>query len=172
LHDTRGGECRSTRLTTLGAAAEFVGVSLEADPGLYPRTTPVDPDTPLTIDRRPAIVLAEWFAFGDAVLAAWTAAHADETPAAVQLWPEHFDLGTDLGPDDARRANYGASPGDADHVLPYLYVGPWSEPGDPFWDAGSYARLPYESLAGLDDPGGRAAEFFGRGHDIASGAKS
>jgi hypothetical protein len=106
------------------------------------------------------------------VLEAWTAAHADESPATVQLWPEHFDLGTDVGPDDERRASYGASPGDADHPLPYLYVGPWSKRDEAFWDAGSYARLPYEALAGRDDPEAIAADFFRRAHAIASGPKS
>ena len=89
----------------------------------------------------------------------------------MQLWPEHFDLGTDLGPDDDRRANYGASPGDADHPLPYLYVGPWVTNDDPFWNVGSYARLSYGALCGRDDPESGAADFFGRGR-AAAGAKS
>jgi hypothetical protein len=167
-----GGQHRRTALTTLGAAAAFVGTAPDADTGVYPTTTPTDPATDLAVDAAPAAALAAWIAFGDAVLRDWATTHADETPAEVQLWPEHFDLGTDLGPDDARRANYGASPGDAGYALPYLYVGPWSKSDDPFWDAGSYARLPYETLAGVDDPGAVAATFLRAGHEIASSPKS
>ena len=43
--------------------------------------------------------------------------------AAVQLWPEHFDLATTID-----EVNYGGSPGDDGHPLPYLYVGPWTPP--------------------------------------------
>lgn len=176
----RGGELWSTRrdgdrsapLTTLGEAATFVGVPLDADTGVYTPTTPSDPATPVTADGHATRILTEWFGFGDTVLRAWAAAHADESPSEVQLWPEHFDLGTDLGADDAGRANYGASPGDAGHELPYLYVGPWAASDDPFWDAGTFARLGYEELAGLDDPATAAAEFFRRGHAVAARAKS
>ena len=119
---------------------------------MYTATTTTDPAAWVAGDGRSATALAAWFTFGDAVLSAWARSHPEESPATVQLWPEHFDLGTDLGPDDTRRANYGASPGDADHPLPYLYVGPWTASDDPFWDAGAYARLPYEALAETDDP--------------------
>jgi hypothetical protein len=163
---------RATSLTTLGAAADFVGVDPRVETGVYTATTPTDPSTWIAGDGRSATALLAWFAFGDTVLRAWAASHPDETPATVQLWPEHFDLGTDLGPDDERRANYGASPGDDGYPVPYLYVGPWSASDDPFWDAGSFARLPYESLVGVDDPHAVAADFFRRGHEVASSPKS
>lgn len=53
----------------------------------------------------------------------------------VQLWPEHFDLGFEMGI-GAQRANYGASPGDDRHSEPYLYVGPWEAGDSPnsFWN--------------------------------------
>ena len=42
------------------------------------------------------------------------------------LWPEHFDYAIVAGDEAAgSRANYGGSPGDAEHDEPYLYVGPW-----------------------------------------------
>ena len=55
----------------------------------------------------------------------------DATESEAQLWPEHFDLATTID-----EVNYGGSPGDDGHPLPYLYVGPWSLPddGDPFWN--------------------------------------
>ncbi len=70
-----------------------------------------------------------------------------DAPARVQLWPEHFDLSVDFGDESAgRRATYGASPGDAAHDLPYLYVTPWAAPDGEFWNEGSFASL---SLAAL-----------------------
>ena len=51
-----------------------------------------------------------------------------------------------------------SSPGDADHPLPYLYVGPWTPDDDPFWNAGSYARLGYPELEAAEDPIARALE--------------
>jgi hypothetical protein len=156
-------------ITTLGAAAAFVGVAPAGETGVYTATTPSDPDTDLRVDPALAAALAGWFAFGADVLVAWAAAHPGETPSSVQLWPEHFDLGTDLGPETGR-ANYGASPGDAGHALPYLYVGPWAASDDPFWDAGTFARLDHETLAGLDEPAAAVTEFFRRGHNVAASA--
>jgi hypothetical protein len=172
LEDHRASGGRGTALTTLGDAATFAGVDLATDTGVYTATTPSDPTTWVAGDRPSATALVAWFAFGDAVLTRWRDRNADESPATIQLWPEHFDLGTDLGPDDARRANFGASPGDSDHPLPYLYVGPWNASDDPFWNAGSYARLSYAELATSDDPHAVAADFFQRGHAVATRANS
>lgn len=166
-----GSTTRRRAITTLGDAAEFAGVAPDADTGVYPATTPEDPDTELAVDPSAATVLAAWFAFGDAVLGAWAAGHPDDSPSPVQLWPEHFDLGTDLGPESGR-ANYGASPGDAGHQLPYLYAGPWATSDDPFWNAGAFARLDYETLLGVDDPAAAAATFFGEAYAVAMSAKS
>ncbi len=41
----------------------------------------------------------------------------------MQLWPEHFDVGTTLDLGDG--VNLGFSPGDAFSEDPYVYVGPW-----------------------------------------------
>lgn len=161
---TSAAGTRREDVTTLGAAAAFAGVPDGADTGVYAATTPGDPGTPLTIDPAAAAALASWFAFGAEVLGTWAAEQRDDTPSEVQLWPEHFDLATDLGPDDARRANYGASPGDGGHQLPYLYVGPWRPDDDPFWNAGSFARLGHLDLERATDPIARALEFFAAGH--------
>ena len=69
---------------------------------------------------------------------AWPS-RADVRDAAVaQIWPEHFDLGTDVavggdaGPTSACRRVTASAPS------PYLYVGPWSaeRPGDAaYWNA-------------------------------------
>lgn len=63
---------------------------------------------------------------------------ATAEPAVVQLWPEHFDLGTHVTLAGGDHANLGASPGDGFSDDPYLYVAPWSDarPGDPgYWNA-------------------------------------
>lgn len=159
------GSGTSGALGPLGQVAERAGVDLAYDTGVYTATTPNDPMTEVAGDGRSATALVAWFAFGADVLGNWAAERADENPSELQLWPEHFDLATDLGPDDARRANYGASPGDGGHPLPYLYVGPWEPDDDPFWNAGSYARLGYEELRAAEDPIARALGFFTEGHD-------
>jgi len=153
-------------LTTLGDAAAFAGVAPDADTGVYTPTTPADPATDVTVDPALATALATWIAFGDRALRTWVAECPDDTPSEIQLWPEHFDLGTDLGPASGR-ANFGASPGDAGHQRPYLYVGPWEADDDPFWDAGAYARLPYEELVGASDPDAAAIAFFRAGYAVA-----
>ena len=140
-----GTVTRRSVITTLGEAAAFAGTDPAATTGVFVATTPADPDAPLPVDPAAAAALAEWFAFGARVLGTWRAEHADETPSEIQLWPEHFDLGLDLGP-EGRRANYGASPGDGASALPYLYVGPWEPSDDPFWTEGTYAALGYDAL--------------------------
>jgi len=59
--------------------------------------------------------LLGWFARGDRALRRFA---PSEEPI---LWPEHFDLGI-----AADEINYGMSPGDVGHPLPYAYVGPWT----------------------------------------------
>jgi hypothetical protein len=86
---------------------------------------------------------------------------ASDEPARVQLWPEHFDLSVDLGVEaDARRATFGASPGDEAHPEPYLYVTPWTEQQGEFWNEGSYASFPFAGLVDAPDQRARAAAFF------------
>lgn len=164
---TEGGTSAREPITTLGAAAAAVGIEPDADTGVYTATTPSEPDAVLPVDAESAARLGDWITFGDGLLQQWTRSHADSTPTEIQLWPEHFDLALDLGAED-RRANYGVSPGDGDHPLPYLYVGPWNASADPFWNAGTYARLGYEKLAGIADPDAVALGFFARGFDVAN----
>ena len=135
------GRERRTPLTTVGAAAEQLGIEAGAPAEVYTASTPLDLDRLLDLDTAAAATLARFFATADAALGSFlgddrskratgSAASADQSPQ-VQLWPEHFDLATTLG-----EVNYGGSPGDAEHPLPYLYVGPWSPPTstDPYWN--------------------------------------
>ena len=158
---------RRHRISTLDAAAAFVGVDPTADTGVYTPTTSADRAAVLVVDPASATALGDWIAFGQQVLEVWRAAHPEDTPSEIQLWPEHFDLALDLGPESGR-ANYGASPGDGGHELPYLYVGPWNPTDDAFWNAGTYARLGHAELLASADPEGAAIEFFTLGYTAAS----
>ena len=99
-----------------------------------------------------AAALAEFYAFAARVLEAARSvmSPADEaTP--IYLWPEHFDIAFEAGPESlGRRANYGASPGDGDHSQPYIYVGPWRpQTAGGLWNATGFAgaELGYAELA-------------------------
>ena len=146
---------RRRPLATIGDAAAFLGMAPGAPAGVYTPTTACDPDAALDVEATAAGALGDWFGFGASVLEQLRAdAVAGDEPSRVQLWPEHFDLAVDLGP-EGRRANYGASPGDDEHAEPYLYVGPWdrSRPdGDPFWNEPFGASLPYSALTAGADP--------------------
>jgi hypothetical protein len=129
------GHERRSPLTTVGAAAALVGIRPGAPADVYTPSTPLEPDRPLDLDLVSARRLAAFFAATDDALArlATAAPTADPSapPAVAQLWPEHLDLALTID-----EVNYGGSPGDDEHPLPYLYVGPWTPPtdSDPFWN--------------------------------------
>jgi hypothetical protein len=159
----RAGTERRAPVTTLRAAAEFVGVPVGADTSEYPPTTEAEPDALLPIDAAAAAVLAEWYAFAHMRLAEICGLHPDEEPGTRQLWPEHFDLAIDLGHEEGgTRATYGASPGDETIAEPYVYVSPW----DAARKAGSLAEYPfgaarpYSALMDATDPARDALAFF------------
>jgi len=116
------------------------------------------------IDAAGAGALADWFAFGTVVLADLLDLRAAAEPAPIRLWPEHFDVATEVGSErDGTRATVGASPGDDDHAEPYLYVGPWREPpAGPLWNASGFtgAELGYAELLAAGDQLDSAARFF------------
>ncbi len=81
----------------------------------------------------------------------------------ARVWPEHFDLGTDIEVAPGRRCNLGASPGDGWHPDPYLYVGPWGDerPGDDgFWNAPFGAVRGYADIVDTEAPSSTATAFF------------
>ncbi len=160
------GERTTAPLTTLAAAAEFVGTPLGAPPGVYTASTSLEPNEPLTVDPASASVLASWFGFARSVLSVWRDEHHDDDPSLLQLWPEHFDVAVDLGDaDEGTRANYGASPGDDLIAEPYLYVGPWAtdDLDDPFWNQPWGAALPYSALSPAPNPSVLAESFLAHG---------
>jgi hypothetical protein len=171
VHERPGTSTR-VRITTLGAAAQFVGVPLGAPADVYTPATPGEADTTLALDPDAAHALAAWIALGDSVLAALCETYAAHAPTPLTIWPEHFDLACELGDADARtRANYGASPGDAAIGQPYLYVGPW----DAGRRTGKLATHPwgsaitYEELRASGDPKGAGTDFLLEGAALLLG---
>ena len=103
----------------------------------------------LHVDPDAAARLADWYAFGDAVLR--------ELGGEPILWPEHFDLAIVIG-----EANYGFSPGDEQHAEPYAYVGPFDPVAGQLWNATAFpgAELGYAELMAAADPRAAALEFL------------
>ena len=152
---------------TLADLAAFAGVDLttafdagDGMPGLG------DVHGRLTVDATEVARLADWWHFGTRVIDAAAASEPDAM--AVQLWPEHFDVGTSVAVDDDERCNLGASPGDAFSDEPYLYVGPWSDrrPGDAsYWNAPFGAALSRSAVEAAPDPFAAGVEFLRHGLD-------
>jgi hypothetical protein len=147
---------RRAALTTLRAAGELAGVVPGLPADLYTAATPLDLDAPLVLDTDDAARLADWYALVDAALAQL---HA---PGAAQLWPEHFDLAVPIG-----EVNYGGSPGDATHPVPYLYVGPWAPPAADggYWNESFGASRTQTDVSRVDD----AVAFFREGRTRLGG---
>jgi hypothetical protein len=159
---SRNGEEKRAPLTTIGAGAELIGSDLLPG-GAH------DDGEPLAIDTAAAEQLGRWFALGDAALEQLREEWAADEPSAAYLWPEHFDIAIEAGADSSgERANYGFSPGDADHEQPYLYVGPWTaEVSGELWEAKGFngAELAYSEIAAADDPLALVLEFCRARHD-------
>lgn len=161
-------------ITTVRAAAEFVGIEYEVEwfSDFHDPLKPVDPDVRLAVDDTAARAIGQWFNFGTDVLERLRGhGAADDDVTEVQLWPEHFDPATELGSqDEGRRASYGASPGDAGHQEPYLYVAPWGEfdETDSYWNAGSFrgSLMGYSELVGAEDPISAGLDFLLDGYRI------
>jgi len=163
---------RRSAIRTIGQAASFVGVEPGFPTELYPAATPLQPDLPLSLDRDASQALAAWFGFTAEVLDSFAAELGadDAEPSPLVLWPEHFDQAffTEDG-EEARRANYGASPGDGGHPEPYLYVGPWGTPAaDEFWNATHFngAVLALSTILAAADPSEAALQFLRTGRAL------
>lgn len=174
LFADEGGVLRSTPITTLRAAAKFVGVT----PGTEAREhdSPVlgDPDRWLRVSTEMGAHLSAWFRLGKDVLEQLRAVSNGMDADEIQLWPGHFDIATAVGSADAgTRATYGLSPGDASHPHPYVYVGPWAEVdrSDPYWNDETFggASMPYSEIMSTTDPAGNVFEFLLAGFDSING---
>jgi len=156
---------------TLSSLAAFAGADLDAEfsaGGDMPALGAAD--ELLELDGQELAGLFAWFDLGsrvlDEVLAERTASCVSST---IQLWPEHFDVGTALefGTGDGGGANLGFSPGDGFCDDPYVYVGPRgpARPGpSSFWNAPFGACRPAEEFGGF----GALVAFWSAGLDRIS----
>lgn len=172
VHET-GDSVRTMRIagSTLRDLASFVGADIDAGFSVGSETPAVgDPDEPLGLDGGTAAVIAEWFGLGSAVLDTYVGVLGTGAEAATaQLWPEHFDLGTNVTVGKGRRANAGFSAGDGFEPEPYTYFGPWGEerPGDPsFWNAPFGAVLRRHEVVAAEDPADRVVAFLREGNRL------
>jgi hypothetical protein len=154
-----GPHRRTCTLTTLRAAADFLGSTPGMPDTVYRPTTPLDLDAPLVVDPSDAQSLADWYGLADAALRRFAGEIGVE--ATPTLWPEHFDLAI-----TAAAVNYGASPGDDHHRSPYLYIGPHSGPhaDDAFWNAPFGASRRRDEVGSVDG----AVAFFHEGRARSS----
>lgn len=145
------------RVPLTGTVADLAAAAgVEAGPPtIYADHADWAADAPLAVDPAAAAELADWFARGDAGLRAFA---PDDEPV---LWPEHFDLGIAVD-----KVNYGISPGDAGHVAPYAYVGPWTKREGPFWNAGFGSLRPASELPDAE----AVAAYFRAGRAAAAEA--
>jgi hypothetical protein len=176
IHQT-ADDVRSTRITTVREAAEYLGVPyvVEWFPSFHDPLEPVDPDTALSVDGNASRAIGDWFGFATSVLEELRRTDGAVDVSRVQLWPEHFDPAMEIGSaDSGQRASYGASPGDGSSAEPYLYVAPWSgvpDESDSYWNAEGFggALLSYSDLLGAGDQRQTALEFLRTGLTKLSG---
>ncbi len=151
------------QVTTVGDAQSWVLGEVGPprwgeQPGLHDPPGRIAAETPLPIDPGVAAWLGSWFSLGHRVLQELVADPVSTDAGVPTLWPEHFDVGTELLGAD-RRASYGVSSGDDTIATPYAYVVPWepsrlAAPGDPRWNDPtlSGASITASELAGDPDP--------------------
>lgn len=162
-----GDKVDAKEITTLGAAAKFLGVEATSEQAEHDTVALGDLDRPLTVDGELVAFISNWFGMATAALEELRCTPGAPEPSRVQLWPGHFDVAVEIGDaesDRISRATYGASPGDAAHPEPYLYVGPWGpiDHGDPFWNDTAFtgASMPYAAIQGDPNPCGVALGFY------------
>jgi hypothetical protein len=151
------GRERSEPITTVRAAAAFIGAEPGAPADLYTPSTPLDLDGALSVDAVHAREIADWFALGNEALQQLRTLVGESHAGEIQLWPEHFDLASTID-----EVNYGASPGDHEHPFPYLYVGPFEARQGPFWNEPFGASLSRENVNDV----AAAVGFFLEGRDL------
>lgn len=161
---------RRTALTTIDAAAAFVGIEPGFPTELYEPATTFVPDQQLHLDRGAAEALAAWYGFTAGALDQFATEIPEANPSTRILWPEHFDQAFYTeDADEARRANYGASPGDEGHPEPYLYVGPWgTTAANDYWNAAHFngAVFSLSQLLAAADPSASALQFLRTGRTL------
>jgi hypothetical protein len=170
---------RSSSMPIDGASlrdlAAFAGTDLGAAFSAGNDTPPLDDvHRPVRLRGAELDALVDWYDLGSRVLDAVLAgARTDTDAATVQLWPEHFDIGTVLPLAGGGQVNLGFSPGDGAIAEPYAYVGPWTDdrPGDAsYWNVPFGAALTRSAVTAAD-AGMAEAEciaFMRRGLELLS----
>jgi hypothetical protein len=173
VHEQADG-IASQAITTVRAAAEFLGVEYSTDwyQGFRDPLAPVDPDGELVVDDDAARALGAWFGFGFDVLETLRS-HGSEGDdvSSVQLWPEHFDPAIEMGSEESgQRASYGTSPGDRSHRDPYVYVAAWGEidRSNGYWNDEAFkgSSLGFTELQAAPDPAKVALDFLLEGYRL------
>ncbi len=141
-------------LSTLAVAGQAAGVELGAPKDVFAAGTELAPDRALELDADSVQRVAGWYQLTSDALESLRRANAGRRPAIVQLWPEHFDLATNMA-----QVNFGGSPGDGHIPEPYLYVGPWTPLEGDFWNESFGATRLASEIDGPAD----AIEFFSEG---------
>jgi hypothetical protein len=161
LVDRRGHVERRDPITTVRAAASFLGVSPGVPAGLWHPVSTAGFDDPLSIDLAAMRSLIAWYGFVGDALAGLASAGAMLDP--LTLWPEHLDFATSGG-----GVNYGGSPGDSHIGVPYLYVGPHERlrpaGNETYWNESFGAALRYDQIESL----AHAVAFLVRGFTLTS----
>ena len=144
LIDELDGNVRRHPITSLEAAAEFLGSAIDRETAAEHDSPAVgDTNADLEIDAVASSFLGRWFGIAFAALGAVGADDVSVDASETQLWPGHFDAAIEVGDED-HRASYGASPGDQVIDEPYLYVSIWwpdkigMDANDPFWNSPSF----------------------------------
>lgn len=173
LIDEVGGEVRRAPITSLNAAAEFLGEPVDLKTAAEhdsPQAGDLDED--LGIDADTSMWLGGWFNTAFDALNAVRGDEASVDASIVQLWPGHFDPAIEEG-DENHRASYGASPGDDGVPEPYLYLSAWwpdrlnLDLDDPAWNAPSFTGsvLRVSDFPADQDPVEVAANFWRESRD-------
>ena len=124
---------------TFGEAAAGVGLTAQTLDHVYSDGSHVAPDERVVLDPVDVAVIEQALALGN------TALRTFAPQAEPVLWPEHFDIAVTVAD-----VNYGVSPGDGHHELPYAYVGPHEPRRGDFWNAPFGATRPVSAFADAD----------------------
>jgi len=171
-----GESSRRTPITSMNAAAEFIGSKVDLETAAEHDSPPAgDLDEDLGIDAEAVAYLASWWQLASEALEIVRTDAESVDPSEVQLWPGHFDPSIEIGDED-HRASYGGSPGDGGSDEPYAYVSVWwpdrigDAVTDTFWSAEGYtgAVLPRSEIDAGDDPVATVVEFFRRARALLS----
>ena len=133
--------------------ATAIGIEPGAPMELYREHATLSVDDALMPDDQALALVLEALIAGAQALQALSSAHD------AILWPEHFDVGITID-----EVNYGVSPGDSNHDLPYAYVGPWTPRTGPFWNEPFGASRPVGTLHDIAE----ILAFFEEGRGRAS----